>query len=85
MIDRADMLELTRRMTPTRTCFTRIAGAYLTGEGEIDETFNVSFLNLSASDKAKYLKLAKTVPFAKTNEQLKEHRFAKDAMGRDSM
>ncbi len=85
MIDRSDMLELTRRMTPTRTCFTRIAGAYLTGEGEIDETFNVSFLNLSASDKAKYLKLAKTVPFAKTNEQLKEHRFTKEAMGRDSM
>lgn len=29
MINREDMLELTRRMTPSRTCFDRIAGAYI--------------------------------------------------------
>ena len=27
-INRDDMLELTRRMTPKRNCFSRIAGAY---------------------------------------------------------
>ena len=31
MINREDMLELTRRMTPERTCFDRIAGAYVIG------------------------------------------------------
>ena len=28
-IDREDMLELTRRMTVSRNCFSRIAGAYM--------------------------------------------------------
>ena len=28
-INREDMLELTRRMTPSRTSFTRIAGCYV--------------------------------------------------------
>ena len=28
-IDREDMLELTRRMTVSRSCFSRIAGAYM--------------------------------------------------------
>ncbi len=80
MIDRKDMLELTRRMTPTRTCFKRIAGAYMDRDGEIDNTFNVNFLNLSGSDKTTHLAIAKTVPFSKTNEQLKEHRFPKAAL-----
>lgn len=31
-IDREDMLELTRRMTVARNCFSRIAGAYLDEE-----------------------------------------------------
>lgn len=84
MIDREDMLELTRRMTPTRTCFTRIAGAYMTADGEIDNTFNVNFLNLSGADKASHLKIAKAVPFAKTNDQLREHRFKPGAQGKDS-
>lgn len=81
MIDRKDMLELTRRMTPTRTCFKRIAGAYMDRDGEIDNTFNVNFLNLSGSDKSKHLAIAKTVPFSKTNEQLKEYKFGKEAKG----
>ena len=36
MINREDILELTRRMTPTRTCFDRIAGAYISETGEIE-------------------------------------------------
>ena len=45
MINREDMLELTRRMTPSRTSFTRVAGGYMEPDGEIDESFNVNFLN----------------------------------------
>lgn len=41
MIKREDMLELTRRMTPSRTCFDRIAGAYISDTGEIEDTFNI--------------------------------------------
>lgn len=37
-IDREDMLELTRRMTVSRNCFSRIAGAYMDEEGFIDGT-----------------------------------------------
>ena len=63
MINRDDMLELTRRMTPARTCFDRIAGAYMDDMGEISDTFNIHFGKLSGSDKTKYLELAKTIPF----------------------
>ena len=41
MINRDDMLELTRRMTPARSCFDRIAGAYIDDMGEVDESFNI--------------------------------------------
>ncbi len=85
MIDRKDMLELTRRMTPTRTCMRRIAGAYFDRDGEIDNTFNIRFLNLNPTDKAKHLAIAKTVPFAKTNEQLIEHVFPKESKGKGSI
>ena len=78
MIKRDDMLELTRRMTPSRSCFTRIAGAYLDDEGYVENTFNINFLKLSASDKAKNLALAKAVPFSETNVQLKAYRFPKE-------
>lgn len=79
MINREDMLELTRRMTPSRTCFDRIAGAYVNNMGEIEDTFNIHFGKLSGSDKMKNLSLAKAIPFSKTNEQLKEYTFP-DAM-----
>ncbi len=85
MIDREDMLELTRRMTPKRNCFMRIAGAYVDNEGEISGSFNTNFLNLSPADVSKNLSVAKTVPFSKTNEQLREYAFPKSAMGKDSM
>ena len=35
-INRNDMLELTRRMTLSRNCFVRAAGAYIDDEGYID-------------------------------------------------
>lgn len=34
-INRNDMLELTRRMTLSRNCFVRAAGAYIDDEGYI--------------------------------------------------
>ena len=50
MINREDMLELTRRMTPARTCFDRIAGAYINDMGEVEDSFNVHFGNLSGGE-----------------------------------
>lgn len=72
MLKREDMLELTRRMTVTRTSMTRIAGAYMDADGEMDGSFNVNFLNLSGAEKEKNLAIAKAIPFAKTNEELRE-------------
>lgn len=85
MINREDMLELTRRMTPSRTCFDRIAGAYINDMGEIEDSFNIHFGKLSSSEKAKNLELAKTIPFAKTNVQLREYTFPEKVKGKNSM
>ena len=51
MINREDMLELTRRMTPARTSFTRIAGCYVDADGDFDGSFNINFLKLSPSER----------------------------------
>lgn len=85
MINREDMLELTRRMTPERTCFDRIAGAYIDAFGGIDESFNIHFGKLSGSEKARNLEIAKAIPFSKTNVQLKEYDFPITCKGKDSM
>lgn len=85
MIQREDMLELTRRMTPARNCFDRIAGAYIDDLGEVDESFNVHFGKLSGSEKAKNLALVKAVPFSETNLQLKEYTFPETMKGKNSM
>lgn len=77
-INREDMLELTRRMTVKRNCFSRIAGAYLDEEGYVDGTFNTHFLKLSPSDQAKNIAVAKTVPFSETNVNLKEYQFTEE-------
>ena len=53
MINREDMLELTRRMTLSRTSFTRIAGCYVDAEGEYDGSFNTNFLKLSPQGEKK--------------------------------
>ena len=68
MINREDMLELTRRMTPARTSFTRIAGCYVDADGDFDGSFNINFLKLSPSEKTKkYSQSPKRIPFAETN------------------
>ena len=85
MIDRNDMLELTRRMTPARTCFDRIAGAYINDLGEVEGSFNIHFGKLSVKEKTRNLNIAKTVPFARTNVQLKEYTFPDTTKGRDTM
>lgn len=69
------MLELTRRMTLTRNCFDRIAGAYLDEAGFVDGTFNKHFQRLSSKDQKTNLELAKAIPFSDTNVQLKEYAF----------
>lgn len=84
MINRDDMLELTRRMNPSRTCFDRIAGAYINDLGEIDDSFNIHFGKLTGSEKNRNLRLAKAIPFSKTNEQLKEYTFKENSKGKDS-
>lgn len=73
-INREDMLELTRRMTIKRNCFSRIAGAYMDEEGFVDGTFNTHFLKLSATEKKNKLEIAKLVVLAETNKQLKDYR-----------
>lgn len=57
MINREDMLELTRRMTPARTSFVRMAGCYTDSDGEYDGSFNIHFLKLSGSEKARIWRL----------------------------
>lgn len=77
-INREDMLELTRRMTLKRNCFSRVAGAYFDEEGYVDGTFNTHFLKLSAKEKAAKLTVAKAVPFASTNINLKGYHYREE-------
>ena len=74
MIRREDMLELTRRMTPSRASIGQIAGAYLDEEGYVDGTSNKNFLRLSAAERSRNLGLAKEILISRTNEQLKGYR-----------
>lgn len=69
-IDRDDMLELTRRMSVARNCFSRIAGAYMDEDGFVDESFNTHFLKLTKSEQEKNIKIAKAIPFAKPEDEL---------------
>ena len=85
MINRDDMLELTRRMTLSRTSFTRIAGCYVDRDGDFDGSFNINFLKLSASERTKKLKLAKEIPFAATNVNLKKYEYTQSARKPGSM
>ena len=62
MIHREDMLELTRRMTLSRTSFTRIAGCYVDRDGDFDGSFNINFLKLSASERTKKLNWLRKSP-----------------------
>ena len=80
-IDREDMLELTRRMTLARNCFDRAAGAYMDEDGYEEGSYNIHFLKLSAPERERNLKLAKTVPFSETNHQLKLYDFPGKGQG----
>ena len=84
-IDREDMLAITRRMTVKRTSVTRIAGAYMDPDGFIDGTFNTRFLKQSGADRAKNLEIAKTIPFAQTNGNLKRYVIPENSRGKESM
>jgi len=79
-INREDMMELTRRMTLSRTSMTRIAGCYMDADGFIDGTFNRHFQNLKASEREENLAIAKEIPFSETNKNLKRYRFSQEAM-----
>lgn len=85
MIYREDMLELTRRMTLSRSSFTRIAGCYIDSDGEFDGSFNTNFLKLSASERTKNIGIAKAIPYAKTNINLKQFEFQAEAQKAGSM
>ena len=85
IINREDMLELTRRMTPKRHCFGRAAGAYFDADGINNGTFNVHFGDLDAVEKKKNLDIAKSIPFSRTNDQLKKYAFPKGAARKESM
>lgn len=69
-IDRDDMLELTRRMTSSRTHLGRVAGAYIDAEGYLDGTFNTNFQKLKGAERQRCLEIAKTIPFSETNKEL---------------
>lgn len=77
-IDREDMLSLTRRMTEKRTSITRMAGAYLDAQGDVEGTFNIHFQKLSSGERKENLALAKKIPFSETNRNLKRYRFLDD-------
>lgn len=70
MINREDMMEITRRMTSSRTNLIRLAGAYIDDEGYVDGTFNTSFLSLKGEERKRCLDIAKAIPYAKTNKDL---------------
>lgn len=84
-IDRNDMLELTRRMTVDRSNFSRIAGCYVDPDGEIDGTFNRSFLRLTPAEKEQHLKIAKAIPYAQTNTELNAYRIPKERTGANNI
>ena len=85
MIDREDMLALTRRMNVKRTSITRIAGAYIDREGFVDGTFNTRFLKLSAPERARNLAIAKAIPFAETNLSLKRYVIPQEKRGEGTL
>ena len=53
-------------------------------DGFIDGTFRPDFLKLSPKDKEKNLAIAKAIPFAKTNEELKRRKFS-EKKGKDGL
>ena len=85
MINREDMLELTRRMTLARTSFSRIAGCYIDKDGDFEGSFNTNFLKLAAAEKTKKLKLANAIPYSETNVNLKKYEIPQSMQKPGSM
>ena len=85
IINREDMLELTRRMTLTRNSVTRIAGCYADREGIFDGSFNINFLKLSPAERTNKLALAKAIPYSPTNVNLKKYEFPQEQQKPGSM
>lgn len=85
MINREDMLELTRRMTPARSSIARIAGCYVDKDGDFDGSFNTNFLKLSLSERTKQIKTAKTILFSDTNVNLKKYELTPEMRKPGSM
>lgn len=85
MINREDMLELTRRMTLSRTSIDRIAGCYADANGEFDGSFNTGFLKLSQGERSRMLKIAREIPFSPTNVSLRRCGFSDAARSPGSM
>ena len=54
-------------------------------DGYIDGTFNTGFLKLDPGEKEKNLQIAKAIPFAETNKNLKEYAFSSEKMKGDSV
>lgn len=48
-------------------------------------SFNIHFLKLSGSEKARNLAIAKKIPFAESNEKLREYRFPETSQGPGSI
>lgn len=76
MINREDMLELTRRMSASRTHLARLAGAYMDEEGYVDGTFHTNFLNLKGTERQLCLDIAKAIPFSETNRELIDYEIS---------
>lgn len=54
-------------------------------DGYDEGTFNIHFGKLKQAEARRNIELAKAIPFAKTNEQLKEYRFPKGESRKNSM
>ena len=71
-INRDHMLEITRRMTPSRTAMTRIAGCYMDHQGFVDGTFNINFLKLSVLEKKQESGNCKSDSFCRDKQKTKK-------------
>ena len=54
-------------------------------DGKFDGSFNTNFLKLSAAERTKKLKLAKEIPFAATNVNLRKYEYTQSARKPGSM
>ena len=85
MIDREDMLALTRRMTVKRTSMTRIAGGYMDSDGCIDGTFKYCIFEIkSGGSREKTCRLQRKFRLQKRIKTLQEYKLQEN-MQNDSL